>query len=306
MSIQLDHEAYNEVFEHFGNSRKTSSGDIEEEARAIRMKKLIKYGLLGCGKKGDGKNKCRILNVGSGPSKIVESFIDFFLDISSEIVLCEVNPYYIKSYYESDWYIKNRSQIRIYSDNIEDLFLFKKLKESSFNLIWCNHVIYYFRLKNIPRLLLNFNKLLINDDNSYIVISVTDDDGPLVKNIFNKLKPKYRLSHYVKHCIEKLVSDGEKYFEIKDYIESSMKKEEIINLVNLFVKEDVYSNSDYNSNDKCQISVNDENNIKSTIDQQFNSVATPIGNDKYMYVEQVIFYFIKKFKAGESVMVSKL
>ena len=306
MSIQYDHEAYNEFFEHLGNNRKTADGYIEEEARAIRMKKLIKYGLLDCRKNGNGKNKYRILNVGSGPSKSVESFIDFFLDISSEIVLCEINPYYIKSYYESDWYIKNKSQIRIYSDNIEDLFSFKKLKESSFNLIWCNQVIYHFRLKNIPRLLLNFNKLLINDDNSYIVISVTDDDGSLVQNVFNKLKPKYHLSHYVQYCIEKLVLDSEKYFAIKDYHESSMKKEEIINVVNLFVKEDLYLNPDYNANDKCQISVHDKNNIKSIIDQEFNSLATPIGNDKYMYFEQVIFYFIKKFNATQGVMLSKL
>ena len=86
--MPLDYKEYNDAF--------TITKEVSNTIRTVRMLLLVKHCLLGRNKK-----ETRILNVGSGSCDTCKDFVNFFLPLCNEIVLCDINPLYYNDYLKS-------------------------------------------------------------------------------------------------------------------------------------------------------------------------------------------------------------
>ena len=249
----------------------------------------------------------RILNVGPGPCDLTGNFVRQFGDYCSEIVLCEVNPNYIKDYKKSDWYDKYRSKIFISEGGINDSFTNEndKYNDNSFDIVWCSHVFYHFRKKDFGKILLKFNDLLKNGSKNNIMntsglcfITVGDDDDVFYEKIYRKLKEHYHLSQSIKSAlIETKIMQN--CVELKHLESYNATKKEFIQLFHLFVQ-NLYTNDDYGTAQELQ-DIHEMKKIDTCINAMLPELlhATPNVQpngveDEYIWQEYEITYVFRK------------
>ena len=275
--------------------------------------KLIKHGLL---KKNRGN---RILNIGSGPIKMATSFIEAFEPFSSEIILCEVNHEFCNDYRNSPWYKKNANSnkksecsIKVINQNIID-YLNKIPPNSKFDLIWMDHVIYYFQLNYLETLITKLSNLLIPHD-GFCMISIEGyHNTSVTKQLFEPLKPQWQLEKNVRKCLQNLANvtnindkkakNGKlEWFLVSTDVASIMTKQELFDLWKLFMVTNLYLHPDYHPSGK--ITSQDEMKINETIDRAFPLIAKPVtssnnnnddGSKKlYIWEDRTSWYFFKR------------
>ena len=252
----------------------------------------------------------RILNVGSGPCDIAGNFVRQFANYCSQIVLCEVNPNFIEEYKKSDWYKKYKSKIFLSEGGINDAFTNEnnQYDDNSFDFIWCGHVFYHFKMKDIKNILLKLNDLLKNGSstNNNIMntsglcsITIGNDDDIFFQKVFKKLKENYHLSEFIRNALieTKLMQNG---VELKHLASFTATKKDFVQLFYLFVETVLYANDDYGTAKELQ----DTDEMKK-VDACINAVlpqllhATPNvqpngGQDEYVWKENDITYVFRK------------
>ena len=235
------------------------------------------------------KNGLKIANVGSGPKDSTKAFMEAFLPFAEKIVLCEINPLFCNDYRQSTWYKDNTDKIDIHNCDMLNFNQHTKYCYlGSFDVIWCNHVMYYIDYNQFLSVICQLNKLLLKKE-GYMMISVSNDDFYGPKFVHRKLKPDYVLSKYMDQLLHQIEEKyGCQWFVVMSHDKMPMTKDHAINLLKLFVKQNVYSRKQFHSTGV--ISENDEKMIEqavmSSIDQiWFENCFMSVANH----------YFIKNF-----------
>ena len=253
----------------------------------------------------------RILNVGPGPCDEAGNFVREFGNYCSEIVLCEVNPNFIKDYKKSNWYDKYKSKIFISEGGINDAFTNKndEYNDNSFDIIWCSHVFYHFRMKDFEKILLKFNDLLKNDIDSkknnimntsgLCFITIGDDNDMFYEKIFRKLKQNYHLSQSIKNALieTKIMQNCVELKHLDSYIAT---KKEFVQLFHLYVETVLYANDDYGTAKELQ-DIDEIKKIDSCINAMLPQLLHATSNvqsnrdeDEYLWKQHEITYLFRK------------
>ena len=272
-------------FKHYRDVYAQTQGrgvNIAKLAQQLYSKDKIQHGL-------------KILNVGSGPNDSTKTFVETFLPFCQKMVLCEMNPLFCADYNNSTWLKNNNTKIDIYNCDIFDFNMKTKKYNylNSFDLIWCNHVLYHIDFNQFSTLIFELNKLLL-PNKGYMMISVSNDNFYGPKLIHRKLKPQYCLSKY----LDQLMYQLEKEYVLKWFVVLSedkmfMTKDHAANLLQLFVEQDVYSRKVFHPSGI--ISQNDKLMIKNAVNDAINEIW--IDN---CLMSVANHYFIKQFVQRKS------
>ena len=298
--VEVDNDAYAanyHMLDRTNAQHKYLGFDIRSEVE--RMFNLIKHSLLE--KVLESKN-ATILNIGPGPAEMVEDFISEFIPYCKKIVLCEVNPSFCKDYKSSQWYKMNKNKIEIINKPIEQFYSnninsncnsnSNENKERRFDLIWCNHVLYHFRLKYIPTFI---EKLVdsLNNKDSYAIVGVCEDDASIVQYINKMMTNKWRLSRYFEECLN---DNGKCSDWCMLRFHSSTpagNKQDAIDVVKLFIDEDILHHPDYNPS--LKINDQDEKKRAHTINIALKKTFSKCENTgKYIMEVDTNYYLIKQ------------
>ena len=285
--------------------------DVRSEME--RLFNLIKHSLI---PESINSKDATILNIGAGPEPIVQDFITAFVPYCKKIILCEINPSFCQDYTLSQWYKLNTNKIEIINKPFEQVYNNididcneKKPQlqlQIRFDLIWCNHVLYHMRLKYIPILVKKLVNLLNTERNSYAIVGIGEDDDNFIKYTNKLITKKYGLSRYFEQCLrmqdlsqssllgEHCVNyDNIDWFMLRFHSRTPLNsKQHAVDLLKLFIKEDLYHHPDYNPS--LKMNKQDEKKLEDTIEIALKKTFTKCENTgKYVMQADTDYYFIK-------------
>ena len=299
-------------FKEYDDSYESSMRTIEND-RNKKMYYWVKNIYLRFNKMYDNSKNISILNIGSGPCESAERFVNNLLPHCNTIYLCEINPLFCQKYEESEWYKTvniNNKRIIVLNADIQDSQSIKyfESRKVKFNVIWCNHMLYNIKLNSIPNFLLSLNSLLKNRF-SVMIIGIIDDDTIEAKSLQQAIKPQYHLSEHLINCIKKLDWYNEKHLTLLyEKVPIKMTKNEAKSLFELFVKQDLFYNTDYHPSKI--ITNKDLNDISKVVDNACDKLLVPITNNQnkmqYIWYEETTYYVINKVEKKMSISKAKL